>query len=143
MTGKWLWLTILAVVVLTVGLVAGCGGGGGTSEDFIVGTWEVYALSDTYGGVKVPIENFGISYTATFYAGGTWVYIATLPSGIPPPSGTAEVLTGGGTWEKLGEDYLCHEPGEEDSVLLRNGNELYEVGVIEGLGLLWAWYHKV
>ena len=130
MNKKWLWLTIGVVVV---GLT-GCGGGGGSSQDFIVGTWEIYALSDSYGGEKVPIEETGIYCTVTILADGTWTSVSGGP-GVPP-QGRA------GTWEKLGDDYITRVPGEDDDMLYREGSQVYEIQVVEGFGLVWLWYQK-
>ncbi len=133
MSKKWLWLTIPAVV-----LIAGCGGGGGgtPSQDFIVGTWEAYALSDSYSGAKVPVEEMGIFYTATFTTAGTWTDFGTMP-GMPPHSGA-------GTWAKVGEEeYMLYEVGEDPVTWHREGSQIYEVGLVEGFGLLWIWLHKV
>lgn len=132
MSRKWLWLAIGVVVLL-----AGCGGGGGgtPNQDFIVGTWELYALSDSYSGEKVPAEEAGIFYTLNVYSGGTWTDSWTVPGS--PPGNSA------GTWEKTGDDYIFHEPGADDWVLHREGGDVYQVEWIDGFGLLWAWLHKV
>ena len=131
MNKKWLWLTIGAVVIL-----AGCGGGGGSpSVDFIVGTWELYAVSDSYSGEKVPVEEAGIVATVTVLADGTWTAFAAAP-GIPPEYRS-------GTWERVGDNYITRVPGEPDDMLYREGSQVYEVYDVPGIGLVWFWYHKV
>ena len=127
------WLTIGAVAV-GLAFQVGCGGGGGPSQDFIVGTWELYALSDSFSGEKVPAEEAGMFYTMTASADGTWVDFGSGP-GVPP-QGSA------GTWEKAGDDYIIYQPGEDDVMLYREGSQLYYVGLVEGFGLVWAWLHK-
>ena len=132
MTGKWVWLLIGAVVVM---VVVGCGGGGSSSsQDFIVGTWDAYALSDSFSGDKVAIEEAGISYRLVVSANGTWVDYGSAP-GVPPYSGS-------GTWFRQGDDYIIYEPGLDDVMLYREGSELYQVEWIDGFGLVWVWYHR-
>lgn len=131
----WAVAAMVAVVVLAAGLVAGCGGGGGSpSQDFLVGTWEGYALSDSYSGEKVPVEEAGIYTTVTVSADGTWTAFTSAP-GVPPEYRA-------GTWEKVGDNYITRVPGEPDDMLYREGSQVYEVYDVPGVGVVWFWYRK-
>jgi len=100
-------------------------------QDFIVGTWEMYAVSDSTTGPKKSfmIEKSDSSLSMTFCADGTW----QLP--------ISESESGGGTWEKFANGYLCQEE-EEDFIVFREGEHLYTVSSIEGIGNVWMWYRR-
>ena len=130
---KRLWAVSVILAAVGLGLLVGCGGGGGgSSQDFIVGEWELYAVSESYSGEKVPVENAGIIHTVTFSEDGTWVDFWAAP-GVPPGSDT-------GPWTKFGDDYIAYQPGEDDAVLYREGSQFYTVEIVEGFGLVWGWY---
>ncbi len=107
------------------------------SPDFIVGTWKIYAMSDSKAGPKKSsiIERSDSSFTTTFCADGTWQSV--ISESDRPPEAAGE-----GTWEKFGDGYLCHEPGEPDSMVFREGEELYMTGPIEDIGDVWFWLRR-
>ena len=128
---KLLWpLAVVTVVVL----IGGCGGGGtGTVQDFIVGTWELYALSASFSGPKVPIEEFGVSLNVTFDADHSWQSIGS-GVGVPPE-------TSAGTWAASGDDYIIHESGEPDYMIHRYGSQFWQAEEING-AIYWGWFRK-
>ncbi len=103
-------------------------------QDFIVGSWELYAVSSSFSGPKVPAEEFGASLNVTFDADGTWDAFKAGP-GVPPEASA-------GTWSKVQGGYLICEPGEPDEMAYRYANLFWQSALVDSV-ILWAWFCRV
>jgi hypothetical protein len=126
-----------ATAAMLVVVLAGCGGGGSgdvQQQDWIVGTWEYYAVSLSVDGPREPVEQFGIGGTVVFNADGTW------REDIFKPNVGSEIASG--TWVSQNGGWVMTNVDEGRTTrVMRDGSSVYYVR--EGGGnLFWFWLRR-
>ncbi len=102
-------------------------------RDPIVGTWQLWRISDTYDGPKDPVRP-GAGTTFRFDADGTWSLKGKFPGGG---------MTDSGTWTAHGERYMLIDPaGVHVPPVFREGDTLYQLMGESGGLRLYAWFRK-
>jgi len=149
MSKKWLWLTIGVAV-----LVAGCGGGEGTSggneppapipgAGFIVGggtsllaKWEAFAVQ-TPTGPKVPVETYGLEYLAVFQRAHAYAEEGTCAHYWQDGDASE------GPWHAVAQgEWVVSEPGKEPCTWKRSGSELWWAADLESLGFVYIYIRE-
>ncbi len=102
-------------------------------RDPVVGTWQLWRISDTYGGPKDPVRD-GSRTTFRFNADGTWSFQDISAGGS---------MTDSGTWTRRRDRYVLKDPaGIMAPPVFREGNTLYHLVGEAGGPRLYSWFRK-
>ncbi len=128
------WAVSVITAAVVVGLLVGCGGGGGgSSQDFIVGTWELYAISLSLDSYRDP-DLGPIASTLRCFSNHEAEWTMVYPGG----GGTVT-----GIWTNLGTFYTFDDGSPQIASFFPSGPDLYLVFPYSPGLWYWMWYQKV